>query len=72
MSTDKYDFLFLQVDVPIISNSECQRQFSQSMGESIYPEEDIWVCAGYSEGGKDACDVSCLHFYCLVMLMMSG
>ena len=42
------------------------------MGESIYPEEDIWVCAGYSEGGKDACDVSCLYYYFLVMLMMSG
>ena len=47
-----------QVDVPIISNLECQQQFSQSMHESPYPEEDIYVCAGYSEGGKDACEVS--------------
>jgi len=45
-----------EVDVPIISNTECKEQFSQSLEESLYPEEDIWVCAGYSEGGKDACD----------------
>ena len=47
-----------QVDVPIISNTECQQQLSQSMHEPIYNEEDSWVCAGYSEGAKDACEVS--------------
>ena len=46
-----------QVDVPILSNSECNNLFKlAALDEHV--SEDIWVCAGYREGGKDACDVS--------------
>ena len=48
---------FHQVDVPILSNSECNNLFKlAALDEHV--SEDIWVCAGYREGGKDACDVS--------------
>ena len=47
----------VQVDVPILSNSECNNLFKlAALDEHV--SEDIWVCAGYREGGKDACDVS--------------
>ena len=45
-----------QVDVPILSNSECNNMFKlAALDEHV--SEDIWVCAGYREGGKDACKV---------------
>ena len=45
------------VDVPILSNSECNNMFKlASLDEHV--SDDIWVCAGYRDGGKDACDVS--------------
>lgn len=47
----------LQVDVPVLSNSECNALFKQA-GLDEHVSDDIWVCAGYREGGKDACDVS--------------
>jgi len=47
--------LLNQVDVPILSNSECNNLFKlAALDEHV--SEDIWVCAGYREGGKDACD----------------
>ena len=46
----------VQVDVPILSSAECRRQFKQSELDQV--DQDIWVCAGYAEGGKDACEVS--------------
>ena len=46
-----------QVEVPILSNSECNSLLKKS-GQKEDVREDMWVCAGYSEGGKDACDVS--------------
>jgi len=46
--------LLNQVDVPILSNSECNNMFKlAALDEHV--SEDIWVCAGYREGGKDAC-----------------
>jgi len=43
------------VDVPILSNSECNNMFKlASLDEHV--SDDIWVCAGYRDGGKDACD----------------
>lgn len=47
--------LLNEVDVPILSNSECNSLFKlAALDEHV--SEDIWVCAGYREGGKDACD----------------
>ena len=45
----------LQVEVPLLSNSECNSLFKLAALEDRV-EEDIWVCAGYREGGKDACE----------------
>ena len=51
-----------QVDVPILSNSECNNLFKlAALDEHV--SEDIWVCAGYREGGKDACDVSAYNHH---------
>ena len=49
--------VLVQVDVPVISNSECNNLFKKA-GLDEHVSDDIWVCAGYREGGKDACDVS--------------
>ena len=47
----------VQVDVPVLSNSECNNMFKlAALDEHV--SEEIWVCAGYRDGGKDACDVS--------------
>ena len=45
----------LKVEVPLLSNSECNSLFKLAALEDRV-EEDIWVCAGYREGGKDACE----------------
>ena len=45
----------MQVEVPLLSNSECNSLFKMAALEDRV-EEDIWVCAGYREGGKDACE----------------
>jgi len=39
----------MEVDVPIISNSDCQTRYSQ---ETITSKQ---ICAGYTAGGKDSC-----------------
>ena len=47
----------LQVDVPLLNTSDCNNLFKlAALDEHV--SDDIWVCAGYREGGKDACDVS--------------
>ena len=43
-----YPDLLMQVDVPIISNPECRRSYGSTVSAGM-------VCAGYSNGGKDAC-----------------
>lgn len=40
----------MKVDVPVISRSICTDQYS-----SVNRITSNMVCAGYSEGGKDAC-----------------
>ena len=45
----------MKVEVPLLSNSECNSLFKLAALEDRV-EEDIWVCAGYREGGKDACE----------------
>ena len=43
--------------MPVLSNSECNNMFKlAALDEHV--SEEIWVCAGYRDGGKDACDVS--------------
>ena len=41
----------LKVEVPLLSNTECNSLFKLAALEDRV-EEDIWVCAGYREGGK--------------------
>ena len=59
-SAEKFTSTILQeVDVPIISNDECRKRLQ----EANFPQfskipDDIMFCAGYKEGGKDACQVS--------------
>merc|ERR1719336_2241222 len=44
-----------QVDVPILSNSDCNNYFKlAALNEHV--SDEIWVCAGYRDGGKDACE----------------
>lgn len=38
------------VDVPILSNKDCENSYPGMITERM-------VCAGYLEGGKDACQV---------------
>ena len=39
------------MEVPLLSNTECNSLFKLAALEDRV-EEDIWVCAGYREGGK--------------------
>ena len=38
----------MQVDVPIVSQSQCKQGYGSSIHESM-------VCAGFRRGGKDSC-----------------
>ena len=43
-----------QVEVPILSNSVCERFFRESGGYQYIPT--IFLCAGYMDGGRDTCE----------------
>ena len=45
----------MEVDVPIIGISQCQKSFSET--EEKMPIVKEQICAGYPKGGKDACQV---------------
>ena len=64
----------VQVDVPVLSNSECNNMFKlAALDEHV--SEEIWVCAGYRDGGKDACDVSVecqVSIQCQVLIKCQG
>jgi len=45
----------MEVDVPIIGISQCQKSFSET--EEKMPIVKEQICAGYPNGGKDACQV---------------
>jgi len=44
-----------EVDLPIINNTECEAMYEKAGFREHIP--DIFICAGYREGGKDSCEV---------------
>lgn len=48
--------VLFEVDVPIMSNSECHDMFKKAGHEKRIL--DSFVCAGYAEGKKDSCEVT--------------
>lgn len=44
-----------EVDVPIMSNQECHDMFKKAGHEKRIL--DSFLCAGYTEGKKDSCEV---------------
>lgn len=56
-----------RVQVPLISRAECEKSF-RTAGYSVEIDKTV-ICAGWPEGGKDACQVYssmsnhiCTHF----------
>lgn len=47
--------VLFEVDVPIMSNTECHDMFKKAGHEKRIL--DSFVCAGYAEGKKDSCEV---------------
>ena len=45
-----------EVRVPIMSNDKCKNMFLSAGRHEYIP--DIFMCAGYDEGGRDSCQVS--------------
>lgn len=46
-------FFFIKVSVPIVSNGICESMFARAGRQESIP--DIFVCAGYENGGHDSC-----------------
>ena len=53
--------ILLKIDVPIIENDQCQKWYKEEKNPAIIV--DSVICAGLEEGGKDACQVSCLDCF---------
>jgi secreted trypsin-like serine protease len=50
----------MEVEVPVVSNEECNKNYSTVEGSSVaYPEgiNHNFLCAGLPEGGKDSCQL---------------
>lgn len=60
-----------EVRVPIVSNDKCKNMFLSAGRHEYIP--DIFMCAGYDEGGRDSCQVSCHlcldYSYCFLKLL---
>ena len=41
--------------MPIVSNEKCQSMFLRAGRHEVIP--DIFMCAGYENGGRDSCQV---------------
>lgn len=48
-----------EVDVPIASSTDCRLAYDQLI--EINPKQ--MICAGYPEGGKDACNGIAFYFF---------
>jgi hypothetical protein len=44
-----------QVSVPVINNTECENMYRRAGYVEHIP--NIFICAGYSEGKRDSCEV---------------
>lgn len=55
-----------EVDVPIMTNTECHNMFKKA--GHVKRILDSFICAGYPEGKKDSCEVrnSSFSFTCLI------
>ena len=57
-----------KVEIPIITNEECEQWFCDAGFNGQLPS--IMMCAGYKEGGKDACQVIYIpHFFNHIVCM---
>lgn len=56
-----------QVEVPIIDQTSCQNMFQIQPSEDVTITNDM-ICAGYQEGGKDSCQVKCVHALVCVLI----
>ena len=45
-----------EVDLPIINNNDCEGMYRDAGYIEHIPY--IFICAGYSKGGKDSCEVN--------------
>ena len=50
-----------QVSVPIVSNEKCKSMFLRAGRHEVIPQ--IFMCAGYDNGGRDSCQVSIYNYY---------
>lgn len=50
-----------EVRVPIVSNDKCKNMFLNAGRPEYIP--DIFLCAGYEEGGRDSCQVSSFLYH---------
>ena len=45
-----------EVALPVINNTECEEMYRDAGYVEHIPQ--IFICAGYEQGGKDSCEVS--------------